>query len=116
MPVAWITHKKCRRHFLCWSFRFCETGLFGCLGKFCCHWVNFANFRENCQGVAITHAKSNHKGIVLEDPPLKRMFGGFDNFGRALEIAAVEDDEEDCLVVLHAMKMRPQYYFLLEGD
>ena len=53
--------------------------------------------------------------IVLNEPPTKRLFVGFDNIGRALEIIAIEDEEEDRLVVIHAMKLTKQYYFLLEG-
>jgi hypothetical protein len=53
--------------------------------------------------------------IVLNYPPVKRLFVGFDNAGRALEIIAIEDDEQDRLVVIHAMKLTRQYYFLLEG-
>jgi hypothetical protein len=52
--------------------------------------------------------------IVLNYPPIKRLFVGFDNLGRALEIIAIEDDEQDRLVVIHAMKLTKQYYFLLE--
>ncbi len=37
--------------------------------------------------------------------------------GRALEIIAIEDDEQDRLVVIHAMKLTKKYYFLLhEGE
>jgi hypothetical protein len=53
--------------------------------------------------------------IMLNYPPMKRLFIGFDNLGRALEIIAIEDDEEDRLVVIHAMKLTKQYNFLLEG-
>jgi len=53
--------------------------------------------------------------IILNYPPIKRLFIGFDNLGRALEIIAIEDEENDCLVVIHAMKLTKQYYFLLEG-
>jgi hypothetical protein len=51
---------------------------------------------------------------MLNYPPMKRLFVGFDNLGRALEIIAIEDEEQDCLVVIHAMKLTKQYYFLLE--
>ena len=53
--------------------------------------------------------------IMLNYPPMKRLFVGFDNLGRALEIITIEDEEQDCLVVIHAMKLTKQYYFLLEG-
>ena len=54
-----------------------------------------------------------HNDIVLDYPPVKRIFAGFDNEGRALEIIAIEDDEQDSLVVIHAMKLTKKYYFLL---
>ena len=31
-----------------------------------------------------------------------------------LEIIAIEDEEQDCLVVIHAMGLTRQYHFLLE--
>ena len=52
--------------------------------------------------------------IVLDYPPTKRIFVGFDNMGRALEIVAIEDDEQERLVVIHAMRLTKKYYFLLE--
>ena len=51
--------------------------------------------------------------IVIDYPPAKRVFAGFDNIGRALEIIAIEDDDNDCLVVIHAMKLTKKFYFLL---
>ena len=58
-----------------------------------------------------------HNDIVIDDPPVKRLFVGFDNVGRALEIIAIEDDEQDRLVVIHAMRLTKKYYFLLhEGE
>jgi hypothetical protein len=58
-----------------------------------------------------------HNDIVIDDPPVKRLFVGFDNVGRALEIIAIEDEEQDCLVVIHAMRLTKKYYFLLhEGE
>ena len=33
--------------------------------------------------------------------------------GNALEIIATEDTDRDCLVVIHAMGLRKQYYYLL---
>ena len=52
--------------------------------------------------------------IMLNYPTVKRLFVGFDNVGRALEIIAIEDEEQERLVVIHAMKLTKQYYFLLE--
>jgi hypothetical protein len=46
---------------------------------------------------------------LLDDLPPKRLFVGFDNTGRALEIIAIEDEEQDCLVVIHAMRLTKQY-------
>jgi hypothetical protein len=37
--------------------------------------------------------------IVLDYPPSKRLFAGFDNLGKALEIVAIEDDEHERLAV-----------------
>ena len=51
---------------------------------------------------------------VLGDPPPKRLFTGFDHLGNALEIIAVEDVDRNRLVVVHAMKLRKQFYYLLE--
>jgi len=64
----------------------------------------------------ITYCLSHfNNDIMLHYPPIKRLFVGFDNVGRALEIIAIEDDEQERLVVIHAMKLTKQYYFLLEG-
>ena len=60
----------------------------------------------------LTHFNND---IMINYPPIKRLFVGFDNFGRALEIIAIEDEEQDRLVVIHAMKLTKQYNFLLEG-
>jgi len=53
---------------------------------------------------------------LLDDPPPKRLLAGFDNLGNALEIIAIEDTDRDCLVVIHAMGLRKQYYYLLGGN
>jgi len=53
---------------------------------------------------------------LLDDPPPKRLLAGFDNLGNALEIIAIEDIDRDCLVVIHAMGLRKQYYYLLGGN
>ncbi|MDR0657159.1 MAG: hypothetical protein LBG22_12665 [Treponema sp.] len=50
---------------------------------------------------------------VLDDPPPKRLLAGFDHLGNALEIIAIEDVERNRLVVVHAMKLRKQFYYLL---
>jgi hypothetical protein len=41
------------------------------------------------------------------------LFAGFDHVGNALEIIAIEDDER--MVVIHAMKLRKQFEYLLKG-
>ena len=51
--------------------------------------------------------------IVIDDPPPKRLFVGFDHHGNPLEIIAVEDEEHYRLVVIHAMKLRKQFFHLL---
>jgi hypothetical protein len=51
---------------------------------------------------------------LLDDPPPKRLLVGFDHVGKALEIIAVEEEERNLLVVIHAMKLRTQFYYLLE--
>ena len=51
--------------------------------------------------------------IVIAYSPPKRLFVGFDHRGTPLEIIAVEDEDNDRLVVIHAMKLRKQFYQLL---
>ena len=53
---------------------------------------------------------------LLDDPPPKRLLAGFDNLGNALELIAIEDDEQECLLVIHAMELRRQFYYLLGGS
>ena len=31
----------------------------------------------------------------------------------ALELIAIEDDDRECLIVIHAMELRRQFYYLL---
>jgi hypothetical protein len=57
-----------------------------------------------------------YSDLLLEDVPSKRLFVGFDHLGSALEIIAIEDTEEDCMVIIHAMKLRKQFYHLLQGE
>lgn len=51
--------------------------------------------------------------LVVTEPPAKRLFVGFDHRGIALEIIGIEDEEQDLLIVIHAMKLRKQFYHLL---
>ena len=54
--------------------------------------------------------------LIIDGPPAKRLLLGFDHKGIALEIVAIEDDEQDRLVVIHAMKLRKQFSHLLSGE
>ena len=58
----------------------------------------------------------SHNDIVIDDPPPKYLSVGFDHLGNALEIIAVEDDEQDRMVVIHAMKLRKQFFHLLSEE
>jgi hypothetical protein len=53
-----------------------------------------------------------HAEIILDADPEKRLFVGFDHNANPLEIIGVMEDET--LVVIHAMKLRSQFYYLLE--
>jgi hypothetical protein len=53
---------------------------------------------------------------VMDDSPPKRLLAGFDHLGNALEIIAIEDIEQDRLVVVHAMKLRKRFYYLLGAN
>jgi hypothetical protein len=50
--------------------------------------------------------------IILDEVPEKRLFVGFDHNANPLEIIGVM--EGDTLVVIHAMKLRKQFFYLLE--
>jgi len=52
---------------------------------------------------------------TLNEPPLKRLFVGFDHLGNAIEVIAIEEEERNRLVVIHANKLQKKYYYLLEG-
>jgi len=58
---------------------------------------------------------------MLENPSflislVRRLIVGFDHRGVALEIIALEEIEQNHLVVIHAMKLRKKYYHLLKED
>jgi hypothetical protein len=57
-----------------------------------------------------------HSDLLLVDVPVKRLFVGFDHLGSALEVIAIEDSENDRMVIIHAMKLRKQFYHLLQGE
>jgi hypothetical protein len=50
--------------------------------------------------------------LVLDEEPEKRLFVGFDNSGNPLEIIGLIED--DTLIIIHAMKLRKQFYELLK--
>ena len=52
---------------------------------------------------------------ILDDPPPKHLLAGFDHLGRALELIVIEHEERNRMVVIHAMKLQKQNYYLLEG-
>ena len=53
---------------------------------------------------------------ILDDPPPKHLMAGFDHLGHALELIVIEYEERNQLLVIHAMKLQKQYYYLLEGN
>ena len=53
---------------------------------------------------------------TLNDPPLKRLFVGFDHSGNAIEVIAIEEEEGNRLVVIHAMKLQKKYFYLLGSN
>ncbi|GBU29436.1 hypothetical protein R84B8_03001 [Treponema sp. R8-4-B8] len=53
---------------------------------------------------------------TLHEPPLKRLFVGFDHLGNAIEVIAIEEEDRNRLVVIHANKLQKKYFYLLEGD
>jgi len=57
-----------------------------------------------------------HNDIVIDDVFSKRLFVGFDHIGNALEIVAIDDNENDQLIVIHAMSLRKQFYHLLINE
>ncbi|MDR1468900.1 MAG: hypothetical protein LBT00_06370 [Spirochaetaceae bacterium] len=72
-------------------------------------------YKHGISGQSICSCLLNFRNdMVLDYPPPKCLFVGFDNRGKALEIIAIEDVERDRLVVVHAMKLRKQFYYLLE--
>ena len=55
-------------------------------------------------------------GKLLKDPPPKHLLAGFDHLGNALELVTIEEEDRNLLIVIHAMKLRKKYMYLLEGD
>jgi hypothetical protein len=51
---------------------------------------------------------------LIEDEPEKRLVAGFDQNGNALEIIGVMED--NTFIVIHAMKLRSQFFYLLGGN
>ena len=48
---------------------------------------------------------------LIEDEPEKRLVVGFDQNGKTLEIIGIMKD--DTFIVIHAMKLRSQFFYLL---
>ena len=69
------------------------------------------NISEESINYCLLHFRND---LVIDDFPLKRVFVGFDHMGTALEIITIEDEEENRMYVIHAMKITKQYYYLLE--
>ena len=53
---------------------------------------------------------------VLDAYLSKHLLAGFDYQGKALEIITIEDDEQERLLVIHAMNLRKQFFYLLGGN
>jgi hypothetical protein len=51
---------------------------------------------------------------LLEDEPEKRLVVGFDQSGNALEIIGIM--KGTTFMVVHAMKLRSQFFYLLGGN
>jgi hypothetical protein len=51
---------------------------------------------------------------LLDDEPEKRLVVGFDQSGNALEIIGIM--KETVFMVIHAMKLRGQFFYLLGGN
>ena len=49
---------------------------------------------------------------ILDDPPPKHLIAGFDHLGHALELVVIENEESNQMIVIHAMKLQKQYYYL----
>ncbi|GHU39377.1 hypothetical protein FACS1894190_03690 [Spirochaetia bacterium] len=70
-------------------------------------------YKHGISEEAINDCMSRHHiEYMLEEEPLKRLYVGFDNNGNLLEIIAII--EENTIKVIHAMRLRKQYYYLLE--
>jgi hypothetical protein len=52
------------------------------------------------------------RDIMLTEDPEKRLLVGFDHNGNPLELIGIVRD--DTLLIIHAMKLRRQFYPLLE--
>jgi hypothetical protein len=72
-------------------------------------------YKHHITGESIDYCLLHFRNdILISDSPLKRLFVGFDHLGTPLEIIAIEDEEENRMYVIHAMKITKQYYHLLE--
>jgi hypothetical protein len=55
-------------------------------------------------------------GKLLNEPPPKHLLAGFDHLGNAIELITIEEEGRNLLVVIHAMRLRKENRYLLEGD
>jgi hypothetical protein len=70
-------------------------------------------YKHDITAYAITQCLINaHAEAILEEAPEKRLFVGFDHNGNPLEVIGVVEGE--ALTIIHAMKLRKQYFYLLE--
>jgi hypothetical protein len=70
-------------------------------------------YKHSVTEYAITQCLINVRAeAILEEAPEKRLFIGFDHNGNPLEVIGIIDDE--ILTIIHAMKLRKQYFYLLE--
>jgi len=72
-------------------------------------------YRHNVSRQSIIYCLLHfYNDLIIDEYLHKRLFVGFDHIGKALEIIVIEDYEQNSMVVIHAMRLRKQFYFLLE--
>jgi hypothetical protein len=70
-------------------------------------------FKHGISGYSINACLLNVcADVLLLDDPEKRLFIGFDNNGNPLEVIGIM--EAGTLTIIHAMKLRKQFHYLLE--
>jgi len=98
-------------------------GDFGLLGDFfgvakTVKWgIVYSAFKHGITEESIYSCLFNVRGgKLLDDPPPKHLLAGFDHSGNALELVTIEKEDANLLLVIHAMKLRKENMYLLEGD